>query len=236
MPRPRLIDDTKMIGLYKQGKSLKDIGKELNVSSVAIHKRIKKLNLKHLPESLEKLTHKEKSFVLAVAEGQSRTSAVMQTFDVSSRESAKALQTTLMKDPEIRLAIDDLMEMKGIGREYRIEKLKQHLEHPDPVVSLKSLDMAMKIADDSGERRKDIPEKVSFIKVDLTAYRNPDSFSRRQGECAICETSTNDDFCPACFGKYPVLTDKIIRHWNGDKCASCNDDRRCFDFCKACNE
>lgn len=148
MPRPRLIDDDKMISLYKQGKSLKVIGKELNVSSVAIHKRIKRLNLKHLPESLDKLTHKEKSFALAVASGQSGTSAVMQTYDVSSRESAKALQTTLMKNPEVRQAVDDLMEMKGIGREYRIEKLKYHLEHPDPVISLKSLDMACKLGDD----------------------------------------------------------------------------------------
>lgn len=154
MPRPKVIDDTKLTELYQQNRTLKSIGDELGVSHVAVHKRIKRLRLSKLPKSLEKLTDKEKGFCMAVVGGQSRISAVMQTYDVTSRESAKAIQKTLMKNPEIRACIEDMMEMKGIGRDFRLTKLSEHMNHPDPVISLKSLDMAFKLSGDAEESKK----------------------------------------------------------------------------------
>lgn len=236
--KARKINDKELLEFLREGKkNQKEIAEHLGVSPVAIHKRIKRLNALQLPKSLENLTEKEKNFAIAVASGQSRTNAVMQSYDVTSRESAKALQQTLMKNPEIRTAIDDLMELKGIGREYRVEKLKQHLENPDPVVSLKSLDMAFKIAGDEEASKRQMQEKpaLSFTQIaDLTYFRNPASFDKLEGKCSICKVETVENFCNACNKKYPVLIDKIIRHWNGDKCATCLDDRRCYDFCKAC--
>ncbi len=172
MARRRIIDDSKLTELFRQGKSLQDIGLALGVSKVAVHKRLKKLSLSRMPESLEKLTPKQKNFCLAVASGQSRTAAVMQVYDVTSRESAKALQTDLMRNPVIKTAIDDLMEMKGIGRDYRIEKLREHLEHLDPVVSLKSLDMAFKLGDDyPASKNINVNVTRSFIEYpDLPKY------------------------------------------------------------------
>lgn len=236
MARPRIINDTKLSELYKQGKSLAEIGKALNVSGVAIHKRLKRLSLSRMPESLDKLTAKERNFALAVASGQSRTAAVMATYDVSSRESAKALQQSLMKDPEIRTAIDELMETKGIGKSYRVEKLKQHLENADPVVALKSLDMAFKLSGDEQEaRRNNTPVKDDIqVFVDLTPIRCVNSFNKNEGQCAICQTVTEGAFCFTCSEKYAVLIDKIVRHWNGDPCAACTDERRGYDFCHAC--
>lgn len=174
MPRPKLIDDSRLMQLYQKGMTLKEIGRELNVSSVAAHKRIKKLALSRMPDSLERLTDKRRDFALAVASGQSRTGAAMQVYDVSSRESAKALQTTLMKDPEIRTAIDDLMEISGIGRQYRVEKLKQHLEHSDPSISLKSLDIGFKLANDyPPQKNLNMNIGVNISPVDMTKYLLP---------------------------------------------------------------
>lgn len=237
MARPRILNDDAVIELFKQGLSLAEIGRQLNVSSVAIHKKVKRLGLTRLPESLSKLTGKKQDFVLAVASGQSRINAAMSSFDVTTRDSAKALQQTLMKDPGVKLAISELMEVKGIGRDFRVEKLRQHIDNPDPIVSLKSLDMAMKAADDSGERRgKQLQDVVVMSKADLTEYRNPASFDQTPGRCAICSASIEAGLCEVCIKRYPTLTDKIIRHWNGDTCAVCEDDRRCYAFCKACKD
>lgn len=236
MARPRIVNDEQLIKLFKQGETLAEIGRQLNVSSVAIHKKVKRLGLTRLPESMAKLTGKRQAFVLAVASGQSRINAAMSSFDVTSKASAKALQQELMKDPGVKLAIDDLMELKGIGRDYRIDKLKQHIDHHDPVISLKSLDMAMKAADDSGERRNRLPNdiKILFKDADLAEYRNPAGFTQIAGQCSICSVSSDAGLCEICCKRYPALTDKIARHWAGDVCAVCEDERRCYAFCNEC--
>jgi hypothetical protein len=172
MARRRLIDDAKMTELFRQGKTLKQIGEALGVSHVAIFKRIKRLGLQELPKSLEVLTDKEKGFCLAVAGGQSRISAVMQTYDVTTRKSAKTLQNTLMEKPEIRTAIDDLMEMKGTGREFRVDKLGQHMNNPDPVISLKALDMGFKLSGDEQEAKRYPTTGRSYIEIDISEYED----------------------------------------------------------------
>ena len=87
------------------------------------------------PQSLEKLTDKEQKFVVAVAEGKSRTQAAMDSFDVSTRASAKAMQNVLMQKDDIKIAIAELMQIFGLTRGYRINKLKTHIDHVDPGIS-----------------------------------------------------------------------------------------------------
>jgi hypothetical protein len=133
--------------LFRESEDKRGIQKKLadhfKVSPVAIHKRLKKILPK--PQNLEKLTDKEQKFVVAVSEGKSRTQAAMDSFDVSSRESAKALQNALMQKDDIRLAIAELMDIYGLTRGYRINKLKNHIDHVDPGISLKGLDMSFKL-------------------------------------------------------------------------------------------
>lgn len=171
MNRRRIQDDL-LQEMLSAGKSYKLIGEAMGVSSAAICKRLKRLKLQKPPESFNALTEKEKSFAIAVVSGQSRINAVMQTYDVTSRASAKSMQQDLMKDPDIKLAISELMERQGMGRAYRVEKLKQHLESPDPVISLKALDMSMKAADDAGERKgRNMPEiTIVFREADLSQF------------------------------------------------------------------
>lgn len=235
--RRRIIDDGKLKELLRQGKTLMEMGKELGVSHVAVHKRIKKIGLLELPKSLESLTAKEQKFAIAVAGGKSRISAVMETYDVTSRESAKALQNTLMKNPEIRIAIDDLMEVKGIGREFRIEKLGEHMKSHDPVVSLKALDMGFKLSGDEGESKRNatLEKHAIDIDIDMTPYRNF-SYEKVEGKCIVCEKEGDNGFCKSCCEKYPEIVDKAKKYWAGDECAICSDAKRCYDYCKACKE
>lgn len=155
------IDNDKLTELFKQGKSYREIGKELGVSAAAVCKRVHRLGLIELPESVNSLTDKERKFCLAVASGQSRTNAVMQAYDVTSRESAKALQNTLMKNPEIQTAIADLMELHGLSRSYRIKRLKQHVDNRDPHVSLKALDQSWKL--DGYKPEVDVQPQVEIV-------------------------------------------------------------------------
>ena len=145
--RQRKIDDNLLLQLFREEKDKKGIQKKLaehfNVSPVAIHKRLKRILPK--PQSLEKLTDKEQKFVVAVASGKSRTQAAMDSFDVSTRASAKAMQNALMQKDDVRIAINELLEIYGLTRGYRINKLKTHIDHVDPGISLKGLDMSFKL-------------------------------------------------------------------------------------------
>lgn len=141
--KTRKVDDNIVLQLLREGKNQKQIAEHFKVSPVAIHKRLKKILPK--PESLEKLTHKEQKFCLAVAEGKSRINAAIEAYDVKDRESAKALQNQLMQKDNIKIAVNELLQIFGLTKGYRINKIKQLVDHPDPNVSLKSLDMSWKL-------------------------------------------------------------------------------------------
>ena len=156
----RKVDDTIVLQLLREGKNQRQIAEHFRVSPVAICKRLKRIMPK--PKCLDNLTPKEQKFAIAVAEGKSRTQAAMDSFDVSSRESAKALQNTLMKKDNMRIAIAELMNIFGLTRGYRINKLKSHVDHVDPNISLKAIEQTWKL-DGSYS-----PEKPTAI-VDIRA-------------------------------------------------------------------
>lgn len=139
----RKIDDNKLLEMIKQGKLQKEIAEHFKVSPVAVCKRLKRLLPP--PKSLEKLTEKERRFALAVAKGSTATQAALNSFEVSSMNSAKVIGSQLMAKPEVKMAIDELMEHHGLTRSYRIQRIKHHVDHADPNVSLKALDMTFKL-------------------------------------------------------------------------------------------
>lgn len=170
----RKIDDEVLITMLRDGKLQKDIATFFKVSPVAVCKRIKRLFPK--PETiLDKynLTDKEKSFVMQKAQGRSNTQAVIASqYEVTSMESAKVMGSQLMDKPEVRKAIDDLMELKGIGREFRVEKLGQHMKHSDPTISLKALDIGFKLANDyPAQKNINLNADVSITPVDIDRWR-----------------------------------------------------------------
>jgi predicted transcriptional regulator len=169
--RTKKIDDYKLVEMLKQGKQQKEIAHIMGVSEPAISQRLKKLLPP--PDSLKDLTEKEQKFIIAKAKGKTNTDAALASYEATSRESAKSIGSQLMDRPEIRKAIDDLMELRGIGREFRIDKLGQHMKNRDPNVSLKALDLGFKLANDFPPLRSfNLNANVDITPVDLSKYRN----------------------------------------------------------------
>jgi predicted transcriptional regulator len=159
----RIFSTEELMALLDQGLTQKAAAERLGVSPAAVSKRMQRLP----PASLAKLTHKERKFVEGLSKGLSKTEACNQAYDVSSRDSAKALGHTLSKNPEVCTALADLMEHHGIGRSRRVQKLAQHIENLDATVSLKALDTSFKL---DGYQQKNNVAEVTIKLVDLTKY------------------------------------------------------------------
>lgn len=153
----RKINDTELQEMIKVGKSQKEAALFYGVSPSAINQRIKKLEAYAAPESFKKLTGKEQKFVLAKLEGRTNQDAVKSAYEVTTNESAKSMATVLMRDPDISVAISDLMAQSGIPRRRRIERLRDMIECPDLSVVGKGLDMSFKLAGDYA------PERIEVI-------------------------------------------------------------------------
>ena len=165
--RKRLTDDNIILKMLKEEKTQKQIAEYFGVSPVAIHKRIKRLI--PLPESLQRLTEKEQRFCVEKAKGKTATQAVMNSFEVTSRESAKVIGSQLMAKPEIQTAITDLMEYHGLTKSYRIQRLKHHVDCADPNISLKGLDMSFRL-DGSYAPTRHVNVNIDIPLPDLSDY------------------------------------------------------------------
>ena len=142
----RKTDDSIILEMLEEGHTQKAIAQFFKVSPAAISKRVKKINaVLRVEKSLEGLTDKQKQFAIAVANGSSATNAALSSFDCNSRDSAKTVGKELMQKSDIQTAVAELMQEEGLTRRYRVQKLKGHIDHPDPNVSLKGLDQSFKL-------------------------------------------------------------------------------------------
>jgi phage terminase small subunit len=140
----RKTDDNIILQMHREGKLNKEIAEYFGVSQPAICKRLKKL-LNKKPKSFENLTKKEQNFVLAIAEGNTKTQAALDSYECSSRDSAKSMGYQLIQKPDIQTAVAELMQEEGLTRRFRVQKLRSHINHADPTVSLKALDQSWKL-------------------------------------------------------------------------------------------
>jgi predicted transcriptional regulator len=166
----RKTDDNKILEMLKEGKNQKEIAEYFNVSPVAIHKRIKRLLPSEPPESFNNLTEKEQRFCIEVVKGKTQTQAVMNSFDVTSRESAKVIGSQLMDKIDIQTAINDLMQYHGISRSYRVKRLADHINNRDPHVSLKALDQSWKLSGDYIEKHMNLNLNADIRVFDMSEY------------------------------------------------------------------
>ena len=126
----------------------KEIAAELGVTPSALNQRIKKLRAQAVPVSFQSLTEKQKRFALAKVEGKTNLEAVKSAYDVTSNESAKSMATVLMHDPDVNLAIADLLAQEGIPKRRRVQRLRDMIECPDLSIAGRGLDMGFKLAGD----------------------------------------------------------------------------------------
>lgn len=136
-------DDKIIIAMLDEGKAQKDIAEHFGVSPAAICKRVKLL--RPTSKSFNRLTEKQKQFVIAKSNGKSATQAVMESYDVAERKTAKVMAHELMQKPDINIAFAELMPTEGLTRRYRTKKLKEHVDSLNPDISLRALDQTHKL-------------------------------------------------------------------------------------------
>ena len=168
------IENDEIISLIEeQGLTMTRIGEMYGVSKNAISKRYKKIKLQEQqPESFKELTPKKQRFVMNVLDGKSPTQACCESHDVTSRQSAAALASRMMKEPEVSTAIADLMAQEGISKRARIAKLAEHIHGRDSAASVKCLDLSFKL-DGSLVERIDIGVSTDLIRELIQSIPNP---------------------------------------------------------------
>lgn len=147
----------------------KELAERWSVSPSAINQRIKRLKAYTPPESFMRLTDKQKAFVVAKLEGKTNLAAVQSAYNVSTKESGKALATQLMQDPDVKVAIRDLLAQEGIPLRRRVQRLRDMIECPDLTVAGKGLDMSFKLDGSYAPERHEVIIEHSQIIADLRA-------------------------------------------------------------------
>jgi DNA-binding MarR family transcriptional regulator len=150
------INDTELIQMIESGKSQKECAEHFGTSPSAINQRLKKLDSFNLPESFNNLTKSRKSFVLAKLEGKNNAEAAKESYNVTSNDSAKNIGSRLMKEPEVNIAMRDIMAQEGIPKRRRVQRLRDLIEAPDLGIVAKGLDMASKLTGDYAPQQVDI--------------------------------------------------------------------------------
>lgn len=167
----RKIDDHLLLEMYAggKGKPQVEIAKFFECSRAAICKRLKRLLAPspEVPASFSKLTERQQGFVVAKVRGETNVQAVTSAYEVTTRTSAKAMGTKLMADPDIQVAISDLLAQEGLTKRYRIRKVKRLIDHPDGNISAKGLDLSYKL-EGAFLSDKAIPPASTFL--DLSSY------------------------------------------------------------------
>ena len=130
---------------HHQSGEMAEAEKILGVSEPAVSKRLKRLAPPPDTPHFDKLTDKEKRFVVEKVKGKSNIQAVTQSHDVTTKNSAKSMSSQLMAKPEVEMAISELMDHCGINKAYRIRRLKQVIDSKDLNIAHKGLDMSFKL-------------------------------------------------------------------------------------------
>jgi len=118
-----------------------------------------------LVELLPEKSNKVRKWVSGVADGLSGTDSAMKAFDVTSRGSAKTIAQRLGADPDLAVGVQTLLHQEGLGRRYRVQKLKKVVDSQDLGLSLRGLDTSFKL---TGEFA---PEEVHVVQYNPEAAR-----------------------------------------------------------------
>ena len=161
----------------------KEIAIELGVTPSALNQRIKRLRAQAVPDSFKALSDKQKRFALAKAEGMTNMEAVKSAYDVTSNESAKSMATVLMRDPDVNLAITDLLAQEGIPKRRRVQRLRDMIECPDLSIAGRGLDMGFKLAGDYALQQIEVITPVE-IRALIASVMIPNEGDAIEGETA----------------------------------------------------
>lgn len=166
------IIDSELLEMSERGDQQKDIAEHFAVSEAAISKRLKQLREQaKLNAVMDKLTEPQQRFVAEICSGTGQTASALAAYDCLP-DSAKPIGNKLMKDPDVKLAIDTIMEAQGLTRSHLIQRLKHHVDGNDPNVSLRATVEGLKIAE-AYPATKNVNLNIGVVvdPVDLSLFR-----------------------------------------------------------------
>ena len=131
--------------MLKGGQSQADCARHFQVSEVAVCKAVKRLKAAEMPASMERLTKKERVFVLNLADGKNATESAFVAYDCASRDVAKTMGCRMAKDPDVEKALSDIMAQEAIPRRRRVQRLRDLIESKDLSAVSRGLDMSWKL-------------------------------------------------------------------------------------------
>ena len=163
----KILDKSEVLKLSRAGMTGKDIAAKFGVTPVYISNLLKKLRADAPPESVTNLTEKQQVFVRAKVEGMTSLAAANVAFDCKSDQVARNYGSQLMQDPDIKLAVSDLLAQVGMTKRRRAELLSDHAESPDRAASLKSIDLMYKLEGAYAAEEKVITVDVNVLTASL---------------------------------------------------------------------
>ena len=159
------VDDQELMEMLAKGIEQKKIAEHFGVNPSYITKRKKQLMPAAVieePETFSTLTDQQKKFVIAKVEGKTNIQAVTENYEVTSKDSAKALGSQMMQNPAIQQSIAELMDNEGLTKLNRIKQLKKLVYHNDGNISLKALDQTWKL---DGSYSPEKHEYISDVEI-----------------------------------------------------------------------
>jgi predicted transcriptional regulator len=149
--------------MLKSGQSQADCARHFQVSEAAISKAVHRLKSAEIPASMQKLTDKERAFVLNLAEGKNKTESALAAYECVSRDVAKTLGCRMAKDPDIGQALSDIMAQEAIPRRRRIQRLRDLIESQDLSAVSKGLDMSWKLDGSYAPEKIDVVGQIASV-------------------------------------------------------------------------
>ncbi|MEI7637359.1 MAG: hypothetical protein WCJ37_08650 [Syntrophus sp. (in: bacteria)] len=164
-----------LLKMVEEKASRKEMSERFKCSEAAVSKKLTRLTAPAEPAEplkIDVLTPKEKSFVIAMARGESQTSAACHAYDVGSRQSGKSLGHTLMKIGGIQEALAEIRD-REIPIAHLVKRLRTHVDSQDPATSLRATDMGLKLWDAyPAAKNLNTNVNVDCSPVDLSKYSN----------------------------------------------------------------
>jgi len=157
--------------MHEEGRSLKEIGKYFGCSSVAVHKRLKRLlSTVKVAEVLSEhgLSGQQAEYALLRGQGLKPKQAALALCDVTTDDSARNRASQLENAGGVREAIVKLLDLH-LPREHRIKKLRSLVDSKFEDVSLRALDQSWKLGDEYPNQRVNLNVSVDADEAMITA-------------------------------------------------------------------
>lgn len=148
------VENETLIALVEQGLTGRQIAEQTSISEAAVSKRLKRIRLQERepPESFQALTPKKQKFVMGLVQGKTQVNACIDSHDVTSRASARALASRMAREPDVEVALADMFAQEGLSKRRRVQRMSELIESRDSAAVCRMLELSFKLDGSMVER------------------------------------------------------------------------------------